>query len=231
MARAFIHNGVWRIQPSLAFDAPAQKMATLRVSIAAALATLAMAAMPERAPDAAPRARPMLMAQPVMMPMKIEDRVPSLPEAISPFRRRPPMADAPVEPSETTAATRTARVSEAVEALDAGTVRAGTDTFRLAGIVTPETGASCRRLDGLAVPCADRAHSYLQLLVKGRAIVCARAPQLGDGQPEANCRVGDADIAEQLVRQGWARAADKPEERLVLAEAAAKKQKLGIWRE
>jgi endonuclease YncB( thermonuclease family) len=140
-------------------------------------------------------------------------------------------AAAPVDAPETTAATRTQRVTEAVEALDAGMIRAGAETYRLAGIVTPETGTSCRRLDGLAVACADRALSYLQLLVKGRAVACERAPQRSDGPLEANCRIGDGDIAEQMVRQGWARAARNPEERFVLAEAAAKKQKLGIWRE
>jgi endonuclease YncB( thermonuclease family) len=175
-----------------------------------------------------------VIAAPEIITAKIEDRVPASALPPSPFRRR---AAAPDEPSaeaarpETTGTPRTMASAREAEVVDAGMIRAGDATYRLAGVVLPETTRMCRRLDGLAVACLDRAHSYLQLLVKGRAVACERAPQTSDGPIEGNCRIGDADIAEQLVRQGWARAADKPEERFLVAEAAAKRQKLGMWRE
>jgi endonuclease YncB( thermonuclease family) len=34
-----------------------------------------------------------------------------------------------------------------------------------------------------------------------------------------------------MVRQGWASVSEATDQRLVTAEAAARKQKLGIWRE
>jgi endonuclease YncB( thermonuclease family) len=219
MPRAFIQNGVWRARPAAAIDPAGQRQATLRVSAAAALATLAFAALHGVLVSTAPE----------IIVFKAEDRVPL---AASPFRRRAPLTEpADVASPETTATPRTMTTARAAEAIDAGMIRAGDATYRLAGIVLPENGRMCRRLDGLAVACVDRAHSYLQLLVKGRAISCERAPQLSDGPHEANCRIGDADVAEQMVRQGWARAGSQPEERFMVAEAAAKKQRLGIWRE
>jgi endonuclease YncB( thermonuclease family) len=240
MARAFIQQGVWRIRPSQVCDAPVQQRATLRVSALAAALTLGLAALGDgpSAPAALPRA--VVIAQPELVLVKAQDRVTSVPDALSPFRRRALAAEAvPAAgtanaadaPAETTATTRMLTPAREAEAVDAGFIRTGEQMFRLSGIITPEHGKSCRRLDGLAVPCADRAQSYLQLLIKGRAVVCERAAQGPSGPAEANCRVGDADIAEQLVRQGWARAGHQPEERFMVAEASAKKQKLGIWRE
>jgi endonuclease YncB( thermonuclease family) len=221
-------------------DAPAQRQATLRVSIAAAVATLGMAtlhdARPAQTPASQPVARAALISAPeIVIAAKADDRVPSIgAEPLSPFRRRAPVLETQAAESaspETTATPRTVKSAREAEVIDAGMIRTAEETYRLAGIELPETSQQCRRIDGLAVGCLDRARSYLQLLVKGRAVACERAPQKHDGPLEANCRVGDADIAEQLVRQGWARASEKPEERFVVAEAAAKKQKLGIWRE
>ncbi|MGL4242789.1 MAG: thermonuclease family protein [Beijerinckiaceae bacterium] len=234
MARAFIHQGVWRMPPAESVDPSAQKKATLRVSVAAAVATLALAALHDgRGMDDAAAVKPARIAQPELLHIKIEDRVPAVPAPVSPFRRRAPIGDDvaalplpdAMVPSPARAPVREAEVDAA------GMIRAGDETYRLAGVELPETGRMCRRLDGLSVQCLDRAQSYLQLLVKGRAVTCDRNPQTSDGAIAATCRVGDSDIAEQLVRQGWARAADKPEERFMLAEAAAKKQKLGMWRD
>jgi endonuclease YncB( thermonuclease family) len=238
MPRAFIQNGVWRARPMPEIDAPAQRQATLRVSIAAAVATLAFTALQDGRPAQAPApvAKAVLISAPeIVIAAKADDRVPSMgAEPLSPFRRRAPVQETPaaeVSTPETTATARTAKSAREAEVVESGMIRTADDTYRLAGIALPETARQCRRIDGLAVGCLDRAQSYLQLLVKGRAVSCERAPQKNDGPLEANCRIGDADIAEQMVRQGWARAGEQPEERFVVAEAAAKKQKLGIWRE
>lgn len=235
MARAFIQNGVWRSRPADAIDPGAQRQATLRVSLIAAVVTLAFAVGQDGGAPTIPKepGRSLVISAPDIIVAKADDRVPALP---SPFRRRAPLVETPevaTSPSgpDTTATARTTPAVRGVEVVDAGMIRAGDMTYRLAGIVLPETDRICRRIDGLAVSCVDRAQSYLQLLVKSRPVVCDRAPQRHDGPLEATCRVGEADIAEQMVRQGWARPSDQPEERFLLAEAAAKKQKLGIWRE
>jgi endonuclease YncB( thermonuclease family) len=238
MPRAFIQNGVWRARPAIVIDAQAQRQATLRVSIAAAVLTLGFAALHDgqSSTPAAPAARSAVISAPDIIVAKADERVPAIPAMTNPYRRRATVVDAP-ETAETpavadiTAASRTVQSAREAVVPVAGTIRAGDVEYRLAGIVLPENGRMCRRLDGLAVSCSDRALSYLQLLVKGRAVLCERAPQTSDGPIEGNCRIGESDIAEQMVRQGWARAADQPEERFMLAETQAKKQKLGIWRE
>lgn len=236
MPRAYIQNGIWRAQPIARCDAGSQRQATLRVSILAAVGTLALALghggdQPGmKAPGA------VLISAPEIVVAKTDERVPAMAATGSPFRRRAPLA-APQDAAsagfpETTAAMRPAATPrQDAEAIDGGLIRVDGVAFQLAGIAQPEAGRMCRRLDGLAVACADRAHSYLQLLIKGRPVSCERAPEASGGTAEATCRVGEHDVAEQLVRQGWARAGDRPEERFLLAEASAKRQKLGMWRE
>lgn len=224
MGRAFIENGSWQGVAEEFCDAGQQRKATLRVSALAGLATLALLAGPGAGAFAptedAPRAKAVSM--PEMVSAKPADRVPSLDETTSAFRRKArPEAEPAAAPTE----------PPRIEIVDAATMRAGAMTVRIAGIALPAREKSCRRLDGLAVACVDRAESYLELLVRNRAVACDRAGTAADGVELGRCRIGETDIAEQMVRQGWAEAQDRDEPRLVLAEAQAKKQKLGIWRE
>jgi endonuclease YncB( thermonuclease family) len=241
MARAFIQQGVWRMPPARDFDPVAQRSATLRVSIAAAVTTLIIVSVhdirstEETAGTPAPAVRisvPEIVREPATA--KIDDRVAAIEATPGVLRRRALVIDAEAQetakPVETTATLQPAARNEPASA-EGGMIRAGDMLYGLGGITLPESTRQCRRLDGLSVNCLDRAQSYLQLLVKGRAVTCERLPQRTDGAAEATCKVGDSDIAEQLVRQGWARAADRPEERFLLAEAAAKRQKLGMWRD
>jgi endonuclease YncB( thermonuclease family) len=229
--RAFIENGTWNAAAEAACDAIVQKKATLRVSALAGLLTLGLMAGPDirlALPDAhLPRA-PMI-SQPEMVVYKPADRVPSPGDITSsaPARRRigPTISD------ETPGDTSGPKPFAAIEILDSATLRSGDMTVRLAGVNRLPDDQTCRRLDGLTVTCADRATSYLQLLVKGRTVVCDRAGMAEDGVEIGRCRIGDTDISEQLIRQGWAAAVPASDKRLMVAEAAAKVQKLGIWRE
>ena len=227
MRRAFIANGSWQGMAEDHCDAAQQRIATLRVSALAGLATLALLAGPGAGAFAtvedAPRAK--LVAMPEMISAKPADRVPGLDETTSAFRRR---ARPEAEP---TAAPQAPAEAGRIEVVDAATLRAGAMVVRIAGIAPPPGEKSCRRLDGLAVSCLDRAESYLELVVRNRAVACDRAGVAADGVETGRCRAGETDIAEQMVRQGWAQAADRDEPRLVMAEAQAKRQKLGIWRE
>jgi endonuclease YncB( thermonuclease family) len=218
-----------------ACDAAQQGKATLRVSALAGLMTLALLAAPEReASPAAPAAvRAPTVALPEFVSVKGTDRVPGPAETTSAFRRRPRPAPAD-EPAATPAATLAPAPAEPparIEIVDAATLRAGEMVVRIAGIALPARERQCRRLDGLSVSCLDRAESYLALLVRNRAVACDRAGLAPDGTEQGRCRTGEADIAEQMVRQGWAAAAARDEPRLLIAEAQAKRQKLGIWRE
>jgi endonuclease YncB( thermonuclease family) len=239
MSRAFIENGHWRLAAENACDAVVQRKATLRVSALAGLLTLGLyagpglhLAMPEATIPRAP-----LVSQPEMVSHKPIDRVPAgsmaaSPETTSSAPLRPRLAHRGANDSTTQAeAIETPKAHPPLSVVDGATLQAGDMTVRLAGLSLPAEDASCRRLDGLSVPCLDRANSYLQLLVKGRTVACDRVGVTPDGIETGRCRVGDTDIAEQMVRQGWAKTADATDRRLAVAETAARKQKLGIWRE
>jgi endonuclease YncB( thermonuclease family) len=232
--RAFIENGQWRITAASACDAVVQRKATLRVSALAGIVTLALFAGPElrlALPEAhAPRAP--VVSLPEMVSFKPADRVPGNEKLYSQEITSTAPARLPRNSAvDTASAIETPRAHPAIDVVDGATLRAGDMLVRLSGMALPQDTRTCKRLDGLAVPCLDRASSYLQLLVKGRAVACDRAGVATDGTDLGRCRIGDTDIAEQMIRQGWASAAEASEKRLVMAEAAARKQKLGIWRD
>ncbi len=239
MSRAFIDNGQWRLRAESACNAVVQRKATLRVSALAGAVTLALFAGPElrlALPEAnTPRAP--LVSQPEMVSHKPVDRVPGHAsidplETTSSAPLRPRLARQGASGDLFHAATvETPRAHPPLAVIDGATLQAGDMTVRLAGLTLPADDQTCRRLDGLAVPCLDRANSYLQLLVKGRTVACDRAGVSTDGIEQGRCRVGETDIAEQMIRQGWAKVADASDKRLVVAESAARKQKLGIWRD
>jgi endonuclease YncB( thermonuclease family) len=232
-ARPFVHRGRWTANSIC--DARVQSSATLRVSMLAGLITFGLMAAPELRLSAIDKAvGPSITISVPEIAVAFHDtskglqRVPSLEDITSsaPVRGKSMIVDD--EPP--FVLTPKATPLDHVEIIDAATIRSGDKTLRLAGIETPKTGDTCKRLDGLAVSCQDRALSYLQLLVKGRKIACVSIPLTSDGAAEGHCRFGETDLAEQLVRQGWAKAGALPEERIVTAELAAKRQKLGIWR-
>lgn len=83
-------------------------------------------------------------------------------------------------------------------AVDAQTLDAGDFHIRLTDIVAPPAGEQCRRLDGVSEPCAVRATTRLDLLVKWRVTTCRytmESPSLAVG----SCRVGSASLASRLA--------------------------------
>jgi endonuclease YncB( thermonuclease family) len=219
-----------------------QRNATLRVSALAGLITLALLAGPEMrashidrsiGPSILISSPEIVLASTVVAKgqerVPTSERVPSLGDITSSAPRDLKAAVLAPDAEPSVAVARITPLDQ-TEIIDAMTVRAGSVTVRLAGIETPKPGDSCRRLDGLAVSCQDRALSYLQLLVRGKTVICNRAGTAPDGTEEGRCRLGETDVAEQLVRQGWAKAGVRPEERMVTAELAARRQNLGIWR-
>jgi endonuclease YncB( thermonuclease family) len=241
MHRAFVEKGVWRVAVATACDPSQQKMATLRVSALAGLTVLGLIMGPDfRQTELTRHQTPVIVSTaPDMVSFKDPERVAGhassqvsdrdLPlqgdiTSTAPTRRWRPQTDPNV------IVTPKPIVHDTIEVVDASTLRAGGMVVRLTGMIAPDEKLTCRRLDGLTVPCVDRAISYLQLLVKGRAVACERAGVAGDGVEKGHCRIGDSDIAEQMIRQGWAKADAQPEQRFLLAQASARKQKLGIWR-
>ena len=230
--RPFVQRGTWSLQASC--DAKVQRDATLRVSVLAGVVTLALMAAPDFKWKAIDHSfgQSIIISSPEIANNnsgKGLHRVPSVEDGTitASFTRKPIISlDEPVSKT-------SPKITplDHVEIIDASTVRAGSRIVRLRGIETPKSTDTCKRLDGLAVSCLDRALSYLQLLVKGRAIACSSTKPTETSSDEGHCRFGETDVAEQLVRQGWAKAGALSEERIVTAELAAKRQKLGIWRQ
>lgn len=73
----------------------------------------------------------------------------------------------------------------------------------LAGVAPVPAGSECRRLDGVVEACAVRAASRLEVLTRGRPVVCD-LQEADEGDLRGACRAGKIDLAEDLVRNGLA---------------------------
>jgi endonuclease YncB( thermonuclease family) len=64
-------------------------------------------------------------------------------------------------------------------------------------------GSECKRLDGVVEPCEVRAANRLDILTRGRQVVCELQDGGGD-ETRGVCRAGKIDLADDLVRNGLA---------------------------
>ena len=80
-------------------------------------------------------------------------------------------------------------------------------TVRLAGIepLAPDETCGAGRQEW---NCGRHARTAFRYYVRGRAMSCTLPEDTADGVLELSCRLGRADPALWLVRQGWARAAE-----------------------
>lgn len=113
--------------------------------------------------------------------------------------------------------------------INGDTLDIGGRRIRLFGIDALGVARSCRDERGAAYPCARRAVGALQAKIGTRTIACD--PRGADGLDliPAVCRMGDEDLNEWMVRQGWAVAAGGEGRGYARAEAQAKSERLGVW--
>ena len=117
-----------------------------------------------------------------------------------------------------------------VSVRDGATLQSEGTVVRLAGIVARAADATCRSTHGKAWQCGASAKVALTRLIHGRAVAC-ELPKGGE-QKEfvARCVVAGADLSTWMVRNGWADPKDAHDPTLEAAAAAAKQEKLGLWR-
>jgi endonuclease YncB( thermonuclease family) len=116
-----------------------------------------------------------------------------------------------------------------VKVRDGGTLQSGKVVIRLAGIAGRDADATCKDARGKSWPCGAAAKAALTRLIRARAVTCV-LPRGGEHNIfDASCSVGDTDLSTWLVRQGWATPKNN-EAALTKAAAAAKSEKLGLWR-
>ena len=102
-----------------------------------------------------------------------------------------------------------------VAVIDGRTLSAGDLTITLAGLELPQRDQVCRTLDDRLEPCTARAATQLELLTRSRRVAC-RYRMTTSSAGAGTCRVGAADLAERMIRTGYARAANG---RAVMAKA------------
>ncbi len=78
----------------------------------------------------------------------------------------------------------------------------------------------CRTLDGRVEPCAVRAHTQLDLMIRARTLAC-RYRETAPGVAEGSCRIGSSDLADRMVRTGYVHRTDAPARPVVLIDAEA----------
>lgn len=121
--------------------------------------------------------------------------------------------------------------AEAVQLSDGDSFRLGGHRYRLHGIDAPELHQGCKDAQGRDWPCGTRARSELRRLIGTHPVECRAVTVDRFGRIVANCTAGGKDIAEEMVRSGYATVFTRsgfasPYEK---AQAEARAEKRGIW--
>lgn len=112
--------------------------------------------------------------------------------------------------------------------VDGDSIKIAGERISLHGIDAPERRQACRR-DGEAYSCGIEATAALSALISGQSVACRAIDRDRYGRTVAKCFVGDRDINEAMVRQGWAVAYRKYSMDYVAAEDAPRAAKFGLW--
>ncbi len=113
-------------------------------------------------------------------------------------------------------------------AVDGDSLEIGEARFRLFGIDAVEKHQTCDR-DGQAWACGADASTALAAIVERGSVNCTQRSIDQYGRIVATCLVGGYDLAEQMVRQGYAIALRDFSVAYVPAEDAARDRGVGIW--
>ena len=108
-----------------------------------------------------------------------------------------------------------------------GTIRADGHNLDLYGIQLVRRNRICAP-EGARWACGQRAFIAMRGLLEGQSISCSFIAAAGS--PKAVCRVGDTDVTQWLLSQGWAELAEGvTDETYAEAAASARRRKAGIW--
>ncbi|WP_348271722.1 thermonuclease family protein [Mesorhizobium sp. Root102] len=88
----------------------------------------------------------------------------------------------------------------------AGLIEAKGYSVAVSGIDIVRQDETCSE-DGKTWPCGVRARTAFRAFLRGRAVVCTVPPEGGRDLIAAECRIGNQDVGQWLVDNGWARAA------------------------
>jgi endonuclease YncB( thermonuclease family) len=108
-----------------------------------------------------------------------------------------------------------------------GTIRADGHNLDLYGMELVRRNRICAP-EGVRWACGQRAFIAMRGLLEGQSISCSFIA--ATGPPKAVCWVGDTDVTQWLLSQGWAELAEGvTDESYIEAAASARRRKAGIW--
>ena len=108
-----------------------------------------------------------------------------------------------------------------------GTIRADGHNIDLYGMQLVRRNRICAP-EGARWACGQRAFIAMRGLLEGQSISCSFIAAAGS--PKAVCWVGDTDVTQWLLSQGWAELAEGvTDETYAEAAASAQRRKAGIW--
>jgi endonuclease YncB( thermonuclease family) len=120
-------------------------------------------------------------------------------------------------------------ISGSAKVLDVQVIEIDGQRIMLFGIDSVMRKQACT-LDSKIWDCWEAAVRNLQIMADQGPATCE---VVGDPDPfgrlPARCKINGQSLNEQLVRKGWAVARPNETTDYVAAEAAAKKEKLGLW--
>lgn len=133
----------------------------------------------------------------------------------------PTVQDAPRDP-------KGERIEGVARVADGNTLVIGGDVVVLNGADAPELDQTCSDRGGLAWKCGLRSMDRLVQLVHGKRVLCVGVAMAGKAVV-ANCRHGGIDIAQTMVREGWAMSPSAVAPLYVSEERAAQLAGSGVW--
>jgi endonuclease YncB( thermonuclease family) len=118
-----------------------------------------------------------------------------------------------------------------VRLADGDSFSLGRERYRLYGIDAPELHQQCTDAKDHAWPCGTRARSELRRIIGTHPVQCRTVSTDRYGRSIAVCHAGGRDLAEEMVRAGFAtiidrRGSDNP---YGSAQAEARAEKRGLW--
>lgn len=136
----------------------------------------------------------------------------------APERVEPPARPVPPPPAKVAR-----RTIVAVE--DAATLKAGPIDIVLADVAALGAQETCRDGAGVEWPCGRRMVMAMRSAIRLRPVECDLPKEMKRGRIVTRCRLDGADLAELVVRRGWARAGGAE---LAAAEDEARRERRGL---
>lgn len=117
-----------------------------------------------------------------------------------------------------------------VEVLDAGHLKSGRLTIKLANIIPLALNETCQTSTGTPWPCGARGRTFLRGLIRQLKITCEKQEELGPQKILATCKRGSIDLSSRLVRYGWAKPASGSADTLQDLAQQAEAEHAGQWK-